>query len=78
MKEVNKKSSKRKNQQYTLESWMIVNGKKGDSFYSEKMDRHLTAISTHYGRKITTERLLTVTTGKSNPIASYIVKVTLL
>lgn len=78
MKEVNKKSSKRKNQQYTLESWMIANGKKGDHFYSDKMDRHLTAISTHHGRKIATERLLTVTTAKSNPTASYIVKVTLL
>jgi hypothetical protein len=78
MMENNKKPSKRKNQQFTLESWMIVNGKKGDHFYSDKMDRHLTAISTHYGRKIATERLLLVTTAKSSPIASYVTRVTLL
>lgn len=73
-----KKVSKRKNQTYTLESWMIVNGKKGDIFYSHKMDRHLTAISTHRGRKISTERLLVITSAKSKPSACYITKVTLL
>ena len=50
--------------QFTLESWMMVNGKAGDVFYSEKKDRHLTSISTHYKRQITTERLVVVTTGK--------------
>lgn len=70
--------SKRKNQQYTLESWMIANGKKGDQFYSHKMDKHLTAISTHHGRKITTERVIVVTSAKSSPNCSYLTKVTLL
>lgn len=32
--------------QSTMESWMIANGKTGEYFYSDKMDRHLTAIST--------------------------------
>lgn len=64
--------------QRTLESWMIANGKVGDYFYSDKMDKHLTAISTHHQRKITTERLITITTGGKEPNAQYITKVTLL
>ena len=63
--------------QFTLESWMMANGKVGDVFYSKKMDRHLTAIATHYGRKIKTERLITVTTAKTKLIASALTKVTL-
>lgn len=61
-----------------MESWMIANGKKGEVFYSEKLDRHLTAISSHHKRKISTERLITITTGGKNPQAKYIIKVTLL
>lgn len=70
--------SKRKNVQYTMESWMIANGQEGQQFYSDKMDRHLTSIATHHKRKITTERLLVVTTAKSIPIASYVTRITLL
>ena len=68
----------KKEKQYTLESWMMANGKKGQVFYSEKMDRHLTAIATHHERKIKTERLIIVTTAKSAPSASSLTKVTLL
>lgn len=64
--------------QSTMESWMIANGKAGEHFYSDKMDRHLTAISTHHQRKIITERLITITTGGKEPISKYITKVTLL
>ena len=67
-----------KKRQHTLESWMIANGKEGDCFYSDKMDKHLTAIATHHKRKILTERLITATTGKAIPIAKNITKVTLL
>ena len=73
-----KEVSKRKNKQYSVESWMIANGKEGDYFYSEKMDKHITAIASHHKRKISTERQLIVTTGKANPSASFITKVTLL
>lgn len=68
----------KKEKQYTLESWMMANGKPGDVFFSEKMDRHLTAIATHHQRKIKTERLIVVTTAKSNPSASTLTKITLL
>jgi hypothetical protein len=66
-----------KGQQKTMESWMIANGKAGDHFYSDKMDRHLTAIATHHKRYIVTERLITVTTGGKIPVAKNITKVTL-
>lgn len=61
-----------------MESWMIANGKAGDHFYSDKQDKHLTAISTAHGRKIKTERLIVVTTAKAEPTAKNITKVTLL
>ena len=64
--------------QYTLESWMIANGKSGDHFYSDKQDKHITAISSHHQRKVLTERMITVTTGGKIPISKYITKVTLL
>lgn len=60
-----------------MESWMIVNGKVGDHFYSDKKDRHLTAISAAHGRKIKTERFIAVTSSDT-PIAHKITKVTLL
>lgn len=62
----------------TMESWMIVNGKKGEHFYSDKMDRHLTALATYFKRKIITERLITITTGGKEPKSKYITKVILL
>ena len=62
----------------TMESWMIANGKEGQHFYSDKMDRHLTAIATHHKRNISTERLIVVKTGGKNLESKYITKVTLL
>lgn len=64
--------------QNNAESWVIANGKTGDSFYSDKPDRNITALSTYYGRAISTERLITITTGGKEPKAKYITKVTLL
>lgn len=64
--------------QYTLESWMIANGKGGDHFYSEKADKHLTAIASGHGRKIRTERLTVITNKHDIQVAYRITKVTLL
>ena len=61
----------------TLEVWMIKHGKKGKIFYSDKPDNHITAISSYYKRNIKTERLIAVTTGKSNPEAINIIKIIL-
>jgi len=68
----------RKKGQTTVESWMIANGKAGQSFYSDKEDKHLTAISSYHKRKIVTERLITITTGGKKPEAKYITKITLM
>lgn len=64
--------------QYTLESYMIANGKSGDIFYSHKKDRHLTAISSHHDRKIITENLIIVSDYIKSPKANKITKVTLI
>ena len=64
--------------QFTLESWMIVNGKAGESFYSNKKDREITAISSVYKRKIKTERLITVKVGGNKLTTNYVTRVTLL
>lgn len=56
---------------------MIANGKAGDHFYSDKKDGGLTAIASYHKRKITTERLIVITTGGKEPKAKYITKVTL-
>ena len=60
------------------ERWMIANGKVGEHFYSDKIDRHLTAIACHLDRKIKTERLITVSPGVDGSWSQYITKVTLL
>lgn len=60
----------------TLESWMMVNGKKGDYFYSDKIEANVTATAHYYGRKIITKRFVLVNTGIT-PFAKHIIKVTL-
>lgn len=79
MKKILEKVSERKRQTRTIESWMILNGKKGDHFYSDKEDKYLTAIASYYKRKVTTERLICVRTIKNGRKieAYYITKVTL-
>jgi hypothetical protein len=68
---------RQKGKQSTMETWMIANGKSGDHFYSGKKDGGLTAIASYHKRKITTERLIAITTGGKEPKAKYITKVTL-
>jgi len=62
----------------SLEALCLVNGKPGQHFFTEKSDKDMTAISTYYQVKIKTERLVTVTTGTTEPKAGNIVKVTIL
>jgi len=62
----------------TVESYLLLNCKEGDSFYTDKQDKEMTACAVFHQRKIITERLITITTGGKEPIAKYIVKVTLL
>lgn len=62
----------------TLESWIIINGKDGDSFYTNKKDKDITALASYYNRKVHTERLVVIDGLKDNPTAKPITRVTLL
>lgn len=60
-----------------VESYLISNLQISNHFYSDKEDKQLTAIATYFNRKITTERLIAVKTGKETS-SKYITKVTIL
>ena len=64
--------------QYTVESYMIEHGKVGDVFYTEKMDKNMTAQAVYRKRKIKTERLITITKGDELPTVGQITKVTII
>jgi predicted nucleic-acid-binding protein len=64
--------------QSTFESYTLANGNINEVFYTDKQDKTITALANYYKRKVKTERLIVITTGKSNPIAKYITKVTIL
>ena len=68
----------KKNKQTTLESWMLVNGKPGDVFYSGRMDKDITALATHYKKKVSTERILVISGLRNKPTTKQITKITLL
>jgi hypothetical protein len=60
------------------EAIFLKEGVKGFVFYSEKEDKNLTAQAYHYGRKIKTERIVAISTGKKDVQAKYILRVTIL
>ena len=62
----------------THTAFFIINGEIGDVFYTEKMDKDITAIANHYGRKVQTERVTVVEGGTMNPSAKPLTKVILL
>ena len=62
----------------TVESFMMINGLSGTSFYSEKKDKAITAIASFYKRKIKTERIIAISKNVNSPISKMITKVTLI
>jgi hypothetical protein len=54
----------------TLESIALTTLKKGQQFFTTKQDKDITAISTHYNKKVRTERLFVL-----NPISGKTQKV---
>lgn len=62
----------------TCEAWAMLNLPSGSVFYSDKAARHLTALASHYGRKIATSHLIAVTSAKINPSAKVIIQITIL
>lgn len=65
--------------QYTMESWMLANGKVGDSFFSTKKDKDITALAVHHKRKVVTERFVAVKNKPEYaPLAINLVRVSIL
>lgn len=62
----------------TIETWMMQNAKSGDVFYSDKMDKHLTAMANYYKRTIKTERLLTISPVWEEQSVTKITRITFL
>jgi hypothetical protein len=62
----------------SMESFAIINGKPGDSFYTHKKDKDVTAIATYYKKKVSTERIIAISKKEDSPISTMITKVTLL
>ena len=68
----------------SYENFMMLNGEKGQVFYSPQTDKTLTSLSSKLNRKITTENIIGIKTSQKRkytldiPEALYIVKVTLL
>ena len=62
----------------TIESHVLSVGKSGMQFYTDKSDKHITAIASYYYKKVATERLIAVQVGKTPLKAKYITKVTIL
>lgn len=60
------------------ESYMLKKGYQGQSFYSEKSDKSMTALANHYKRKIKTERIIGILGHKQNPSVVKLTKVTIL
>jgi hypothetical protein len=60
----------------SMESIALTTLKSGEFFYTHKQDKDITAISSYYGREVTTERLLLVNPQKTE--IQKIVKVTIL
>ena len=68
--------ARKERKQTSVESISLNNLPQGSVFYTLKQDKDMTAIASYYGKKITTERLITI-----NPITAEterIVKVTIL
>lgn len=62
----------------SMEGFMISKGQSGDKFYTEKPDRHITALANYYKRRVSTERVIAVTKSGEEASASLITKVTLI
>ena len=72
------KESKKNEARISIEGYMLKNGKEGASFYTDKLDKSMTAFAKYYDRKIKTERVIAITGEKTKPIAISLTKVTLL
>ena len=67
--------------QRTAESFLMKNGEKGLTFYSDKEPKDLTARASYYKRNITTQKVLVIDNAfgdKEEPTVRYLTKTTIL
>jgi hypothetical protein len=72
------KSKTTSKQTTSAEGWMLKNGIVGQTFFTEKNDKSMTAFAKYYKRKVKTERIIAVTGDKLKPTAYSLTKVTLI
>ena len=58
----------------TTESLLLSQAKKGTTFYTEKDDKHMTAMAIYYKREIKTQRIVAIV-DKENPSAIKLTRV---
>lgn len=58
----------------TIESLLLSQANKGATFYTEKDDKHMTALAIYYKREIKTQRIVAVV-DKENPSAVKLTRV---
>lgn len=61
----------------TIERLFFKEAPEGTVFYTEKLDRQITALSNHYNRRVTTQKILLVEPSPIEPTCKNLVKVTL-
>jgi len=69
------KTKTRHTRQRTIESIGLLNLKEGESFYTEKRDKDITAIASYYDKKVRTERMFVLNPQSGE--TQRVVKVTL-
>lgn len=67
----------KKKKQPSMEVLMLLYGKDDEVFYTTKDDKHITALSTYYKRKVKTQRVYIIEYTLDVPITNAYVKVTL-
>lgn len=60
----------------SVEAISLLNLKTGQSFYTEKQDKDITAIASYYDKKVSTERLFVL--NPQSGVTNRVVKVTIL
>mgnify|MGYP003350551319 CR=1 FL=1 len=62
----------------SYEGYMLKNAPKGQSFFTIKSDKSMTAFAKYHERKIKTERIVAISGIKKEPTAFALTKVTIL
>lgn len=60
----------------SVETISLLNLKIGQSFYTEKQDKDITAVASYYNKKVSTERLFVL--NPQSGVTNRVVKVTIL